>query len=136
MSDLISRSAMHNKICKHFNIPKDWDGDIAEPLQTVLDLIENQNCAYDVDAVVEELETYQNQHNAMCEQHKVKTIEDIYNKAIDDFADKLREICSNHSVGADSKNNNEPLYAHRDGTWHSLSDDVVEQLKKGDADYE
>lgn len=41
--------------------------------------------AYDVDAVVEELETYQNQHNAMCEQHKVKTIEDIYGKAIDDF---------------------------------------------------
>ena len=53
--DLISRSAIHNKICKHFNIPKDWDGDIAEPLQTVLDLIENEDCDYNVDAVVEEI---------------------------------------------------------------------------------
>lgn len=56
------------------------------------------------------------------------------NKAIDGFAEKIREICSNHSVGADSKNNNEPLYAHRDGTWHSLIDDVVEQLKAGGSD--
>lgn len=54
-----------------------------------------------------------------------------YNKAIDDFAEMLREICSNHSVGSDNKNNNEPLYAHEDGTWHSLIDDVAEQLKAG-----
>lgn len=61
---------------------------------------------------------------------------EIRNKTIDDFAEKLREICSNHSVGADSKNNNEPLYAHKDGTWHSLIDDVVEQLKEGSVDNE
>lgn len=54
-----------------------------------------------------------------------------YTKAIDDFAEKIRDICSNHSIGVDSKNNNELLYAHKDGTWHSLIDDVVEQLKEG-----
>lgn len=40
---------------------------------------------------LEELKNYQNQHNAMCENHKVKTIEDIYNKAIDDFVKKIEE---------------------------------------------
>lgn len=59
-------------------------------------------------------------------------MKDGYTKAIDDFAEKLKEICSNHSVGADSKNHNELLYAHKDGTWHSLIDDVAEQLKAGD----
>ena len=54
-----------------------------------------------------------------------------YTKAIDDFAEKIRDICSNHSIGADSKNNNEPLYAHKDGTWHSLIDKIAEQLKEG-----
>lgn len=54
--------------------------------------LRNIPTAYDVDAMVEELKTYQNQHNAMCEQHKVKTIEDIYNKAVDDFAERLKPI--------------------------------------------
>lgn len=56
MSDLISRSALLKKICKTFNIPDDWDGNIAEPLQTIIDIIENQPIAYDKEAVVEQLE--------------------------------------------------------------------------------
>ena len=56
MDDLISRSALLNKICKHFNISNDWDGDITEPLQTVIDIIDNFEIAYSVDAVVTELE--------------------------------------------------------------------------------
>ena len=55
-NDLISKSELHDAICKRFNIEDDWDGDITEPLQTILDIIENFEIAYDVEEVVVELE--------------------------------------------------------------------------------
>ena len=57
---LIDADALLNKLCKKFDIPKDWDGDIAEPLQTVIDMIDNEPTAYDVGKVVEELENDEN----------------------------------------------------------------------------
>ncbi len=53
---LIDADALLDKICKQFDIPDDWDGDIAEPLQTVIDIIDNFDVAYDVESVVAELE--------------------------------------------------------------------------------
>lgn len=52
---LIDADALLNKICKQFDIPDDWDGDIAEPLQTVIDIVDNFDVAYDVEAVVTKL---------------------------------------------------------------------------------
>lgn len=49
---LIDADTLLNKICKEFDIPKDWDGDIAEPLQTIIDIIDNQPTAYDVEEVL------------------------------------------------------------------------------------
>lgn len=85
---------------------------------------------YNVDAVVEHLKYKADvsiQHHFSVEHNVAIRVDD---------AEKIRDICSNHSIGADSKNNNEPLYAHKDGTWHSLIDDVAEQLKEGSADNE
>lgn len=52
---LIDGNALMDKICKRFNIPDDWDGDIAEPLQTVIDIIDNEPTAYDTENVIEQL---------------------------------------------------------------------------------
>jgi hypothetical protein len=52
---LIDADALLNKICKQFNIPKDWNGDIAEPIQTVIDIIDNFDTAFDVEKVLEQL---------------------------------------------------------------------------------
>lgn len=54
---------------------------------------------------------------------------ELRNKVIDKFAEALKEICKNHSVGKDEYTN-EPLYAHEDRTWHNLIDDVAEQMKE------
>ena len=56
---------------------------------------------------------------------------DEYNKAIDDFRNEVITLCKSHSVGADNRHENELLYAHEDGTWHSLLDDVTELLRAG-----
>ena len=103
MGDLISRSAIHNKICKHFNIPKDWDGDIAEPLQTVLDLIENEDCAYDVDKVVKEFKDLKeiNQYHFECE----KTFENLsdaeFHRGCVEILDEAIKITENSCSNAD-----------------------------------
>lgn len=61
---LIDGNALMDKICKQFNIPDDWDGDIAEPLQTVIDIIDNEPTAYDTEKVVEEIEKLKNPYDA------------------------------------------------------------------------
>lgn len=56
--------------------------------------------------------------------------QEIRAKVIDEFAERMKDICKTHSVGED-EHTNEPLYAHEDGTWHNLIDDVAEQMKVG-----
>ncbi len=58
MGRLIDANTLMNKICKEFQIPKDWDGDIAEPLRTVIDMIDNEPTAYDTEKVVADIEDY------------------------------------------------------------------------------
>ena len=43
--------------------------------------------------LLEELKVYQQQHIVLCEKHCVNTVEDLYVKAIDDFADKAQKEC-------------------------------------------
>lgn len=45
-----------------------------------------------------------------------------------EWAKRMKEICARYAVGIDRKTYL-PVYAHADDTWHSLIDDVVEQLK-------
>lgn len=52
----------------------------------------------------------------------------IRNKAIDDFAEKINEMCSKYGTGRDW-HTGRPLYIHSDGTWHDLIKDVVEMMK-------
>lgn len=52
-----------------------------------------------------------------------------YNKAIDEFAAAIRDICHKYPIGTDA-DTNEPLYAHEDGTWHNLIDDAAERMKE------
>ena len=49
-------------------------------------------------------------------------------KVIDEFAEAIRGICYKYPIGTDA-DTNEPLYGHKDGTWHNLIDDVAEQMK-------
>ena len=53
---------------------------------------------------------------------------ELRNKVIDEFAETIRDICHKYPIGNDA-DTNEPLYAHEDGTWHNLIDDVTEQMK-------
>ena len=50
------------------------------------------------------------------------------NNVIDEFAEKLNEMCKQYPITT-SKENHRPLYAHQDGIWHDLIKDVVEQMK-------
>ena len=56
---------------------------------------------------------------------------EIRNKAIDEFAAAIRDICHKCPIGTDA-DTNEPLYGHEDGTWHNLIDAVAEQMKAGE----
>lgn len=58
-------------------------------------------------------------------------VQEIRNKAIDEFVEAIRDICHKYPIGNDA-DTNEPLYAHEDGTWHNLIDDVTEQMKAGE----
>lgn len=55
-------------------------------------------------------------------------IQEIRNKAIDEFVEKIIYICENNAIGYD-RNKNRPLYANADGIWCDLIKDVVEQMK-------
>ena len=70
--------------------------------------------------------TYENCHNLTCRR---KCQKDGYNMAIDEFAEKLKQMCADKAIGIDRKLGI-PLYMHKDGKWHSLIDDVAEQLKE------
>lgn len=68
---------------------------------------------------------------------KDKAIESWNNRAteaelranvIDEFAEALKKICAERPLGTD-REKWIPLYVHEDGTWHSLIDDVVAQMK-------
>jgi len=47
---------------------------------------------------------------------------------IDEFAEAMKKICAERPLGTD-REKWIPLYVHEDGTWHSLIDDVVAQMK-------
>ena len=61
----------------------------------------NANCNISCDKCVqeseqltewlEELKSYQQQHIALCEKHDINRVEDLYVKAIDDFANACKE---------------------------------------------
>ena len=80
---LIDSDALFNKICKKFDIPKDWDGDIAEPLQTIIDIIDNEPTAYDVEVVVSELQYMKENFEKDCSYWKEHSWRDntVYNEA-------------------------------------------------------
>lgn len=54
-------------------------------------------------------------------------IQKIKADVIDEFAEEIRTICYKCPIGTDA-DTNEPLYGHKDGTWHNLLDDVAEQM--------
>lgn len=60
--------------------------------------------------------------------HRATTEAEIRAKAIDEFAEKLKEAFAKATIGFDAKFG-KVLYAHEDGTWHDLTEDLAEQLK-------
>ena len=58
---------------------------------------------------------------------------ELSNKVIDKFAEVIRDICYKYPISTDA-DTNELLYAHEDGTWHNLIDNVAEQMKAGGID--
>ena len=96
MSDLISRSEVLEllyKIFDKYHMATDKNTSIGKSFGTaVFEEIRNMPTAYSVDKVVEELEALRNGLNIKCDNlnealEKGKKLG--YNKAIDDFADKL-----------------------------------------------
>ena len=89
-----------------------------------------KNCKY-------EFESYKGEHCRHCIYDAVECFEpkiivlteaEIRAKAIDEFAEAIRDIHYKYPIGTDA-DTNEPLYGHEDGTWHNLIDDVTEQMK-------
>ena len=78
---------------------------------------------------VEELKLLQLQNHLGRDEALVVGRKEGYNKAIDDFVNKLNEICDKYPITTGEKHR--PLYAHTDGTWHDLIDDVVDIMKEG-----
>ena len=60
------------------------DPDIAEKLNKEY----RQNAEW-----LEELKAYKEQHQALCNSYNVHTVEDIYDKAIDDFIKSVDKLC-------------------------------------------
>ena len=54
--------------------------------------------------------------------------QEIRNKAIDEFVERVKCICGNRPIGCDCKKNR-PLYAHTDGKWHDLIDEIAEEMR-------
>lgn len=63
MGRLIDADSLLKKLGETWNIPSDWDGDIDETCETAFDVIENQPTAFDVEAVVKELEEQAKQYH-------------------------------------------------------------------------
>ena len=58
---------------------------------------------------------------------------DGYKRGINNFKELAMDTCRNHGTGVAHDDSREPLYAHEDGTWHSLLDDVAAQLTLADS---
>lgn len=56
---------------------------------------------------------------------------EIRASAVDEFAERLRNICDKHPIGHDYKTQR-LLYGHEDGTWHDLIEYVAEQMKESE----
>jgi len=54
--------------------------------------------------------------------------EEGYADAVTEFEQRLKKICAERPLGIDKKFL-KPTYLNEDGTWHSLIDDVVVQMK-------
>lgn len=76
--------------------------------------------------MLEELKCYQAQHNRICEFYEVATVEDIYNKAIDEVRDMLLDLISN-GYEYPNKQFAEGIY----GVVNDAMVDVAKQLKAG-----
>ena len=73
---------------------------------------------------LEELKSYRQQYLELCKKYGVNTIEDLYDKAIDDFAEKLKPIIDEKIKGW---TNSDDLRR-----WCERSiDEITEQLKAG-----
>lgn len=78
---------------------------------------------------LEEIEEYRVK-DFQCHLAQQEGISIGYNKAIDEFAAAIRDICHKCPIGTDA-DTNEPLYGHEDGTWHNLIDDAIDIVKRG-----
>lgn len=89
------------------------------------------NCAEEHEQLatwLEELKAYQNQHDSICEKHHVNTIEDIYNKAIDDFANKLKSEYQRYDID-DVIYSSTECYSSACEKLEDYIDKIAEQLK-------
>lgn len=55
---------------------------------------------------LEELKAYRDQHFALCERHCVNTVEDIYDRALYDYTERLKDKCGLVKIAYDGENKN------------------------------
>lgn len=102
-----------------FNTMKEF----AETCKYALDEIQE----YRAIGTVEEIKSFFNENRKAGYKHGYA---DGYVKAIDEFVERMFRICDDRGTKICAISN-APLYAHEDGTWHSLIRDVAEQMKGG-----
>ena len=76
---------------------------------------------------LEELKECKYNEYVICEKYNVSSIDDVYNKAIDDFAEKLKSECREHYIDCD------PYFGGiKDSILYEDDiDEIAEQLKAG-----
>lgn len=57
--------------------------------------------------------------------------EEIRQSTIQEFIERISTACKIYAIGNDAKNGH-IVYAHSDGTWHNLMEDIAKQMIKSD----
>lgn len=58
---------------------------------------------------------------------------EIRQSAIQEFIERISIACKTYVIGNDAKNGH-IIYAHSDGTWHNLMEDIAKQMKEIEVD--
>lgn len=58
---------------------------------------------------------------------------EVRQSTINEFIERISMACKTYAIGNDAKNGH-IIYAHSDGTWHNLMEDIAKQMKEIEVD--
>ena len=83
----------------------------------------------DISMVCDGYEKYEKQHAAICEKYEVDSIEELYDKAIDDFAKALIKMYERYDIDDVFENNDTYSYTRACYIFEQYIEEIAKQLK-------